>query len=135
MNNLTIKKLESIGEVKELIKVFSLAFESDYTTTDAYLEAMLNSRTSVILGAVLDRQVVGGIVAFEMTPIHGTKELYIYDIAVHPQFQKQSIGTLLIKEIKEEARARGAGLCLLKLNQRTRMRWLSIDRLAVRKLQ
>lgn len=109
MNNLTIKKLKSANELKELIQVFSLAFEADYTTTDEYLESMLHNSTSVILGAELDQKIVGGIVAFEMTPIHGTKEFYIYDIAIHPEFQKKGIGALLMKELKAEAVVRGIG--------------------------
>lgn len=109
MNNLTIKKLKSANELKELIQVFSLAFEADYTTTDEYLESMLHNSTSVILGAELDQKIVGGIVAFEMTPIHGTKEFYVYDIAIHPEFQKKGIGALLMKELKAEAVVRGIG--------------------------
>jgi ribosomal protein S18 acetylase RimI-like enzyme len=46
-------------------------------------------------------------IAFEMCPIHGSKELYLYDIAVHPNHQKQGIGTKLIELLREEAKARG----------------------------
>ena len=109
MNAGSIKQLTSIKELKELIAVFSLAFESSYDTKDDYLHSMLGNATCVILGAVVEGRIVGGLVAFEMTPIHGTKELYIYDIAVHPLSQKQGVGKKLMEAIKEEARARGAG--------------------------
>lgn len=105
----TIKKLENVEEIKELIAVFSLAFESSYDTSDEYLLSMLENSSCIILGAVVEGRIVGGLVAFEMTPIHGTKELYIYDIAVHPEFQKQGLGKKLMAAIKEEARIRGVG--------------------------
>ncbi len=104
-----IKKLENIEELKELVATFSLAFESEYNTTDSYLSPMLENTSCIILGAVAEGRIVGGLVAFEMTPIHGTKELYIYDIAVHPEFQKRGLGKKLMEAIKEEARTQGVG--------------------------
>lgn len=109
MNTISIKKLEKVEEIKELITVFSLAFESCYGIKDEYLISMLKNTSCIILGALVEGHIVGGLVAFEMTPIHGTKELYIYDIAVHPLSQKQGVGKKLMEAIKEEARARDAG--------------------------
>lgn len=104
-----VKKIEKLNDLKELMNVFALAFESSYETKDEYLSSMIQNTSCVILGAVTEDRIVGGIVAFEITPIHGTKELYIYDIAVHPLFQKQGIGKKLMEATKEEARARGVG--------------------------
>lgn len=109
MNTLSIKHLESLSELQKLISVFSQAFESEYSTTDAYLKVMLENKQAVFLGAYLDKKVVGGLVAFEMTPIHGIKELYIYDIAILPEYQKQGIGAKLIEHLKLEAKNRGVG--------------------------
>lgn len=114
MNNATIKKLENIEELKGLITVFSLAFDSPYHTTDDYLSSMLQNSSCVILGAVVETRVVGGLVAFAMTPIHGTKELYVYDIAVHPEFQKQGLGVRLMESLKQEARVRGVGTIFIE---------------------
>lgn len=104
-----IKKLENIRELQQLAAVFSLAFDSQYSTSEEYLSTMLQNSSCVILGAVVESRIVGGLVAFIMTPIHGTKELYVYDIAVHPDFQKQGIGTALMETLKQEARAQGVG--------------------------
>lgn len=104
-----IKKLEKPNELKELMNVFALVFESECDTTDLYIESMLANHNCVIFCAVAESRIIGGLVAFEMTPIHGTKELYIYDIAVHPDFQKRGVGKKLIEAIKEEARVRGVG--------------------------
>lgn len=107
--HMAIKKLENIEELKELVATFSLAFESEYDTTDSYLSTMLENTSCVIFGALIESRIVGGLVAFEMTPIHGTKEFYIYDIAVHPEFQKQGVGKKLMEVLKQEAQARGVG--------------------------
>lgn len=115
MNNFMIKKLDSMSELRELIEVFSQAFESDYKTTDEYLESMLQNSTCMILGAEVDTRLVGGLVAFEMTPIHGTKEFYIYDIAVHPEFQKQGLGKQLMEVLKQEAHVRGVGTIFVEV--------------------
>ncbi len=109
MSHVAIKKLTNLQEIKELIIVFSLAFDSSYDPKDEYLLSMLKNNSCVILGAVVEGRIVGGVVLFEMTPIHGTKELYIYDIAVHPEFQKRGVGKKLMEAIKEEARTRGVG--------------------------
>lgn len=106
-NHSTIKKLENLDELKELVAVFTLAFESEYNTSDSYLSSMLQNSTCVIMGAFVEARIVGGLVAFAMTPIHGTKEMYIYDIAVHPEFQKRGLGAQLMEALKQEARGRG----------------------------
>lgn len=107
MESIAIKKLESVDTLKQLISVFSAAFESEYTVDETYLMEMLKNESATILGAMKEDMVVGGLVAFEMTPIHGTKEFYIYDIGVHPKHQKQGIGKKLIERLKEEAKIRG----------------------------
>lgn len=106
-NHSTIKKLENLDELKELVAIFTLAFESEYNTSDSYLSSMLQNSACVIMGAVVETRIVGGLVAFAMTPIHGTMEMYIYDIAVHPEFQKRGLGAQLIEALKQEARGRG----------------------------
>lgn len=109
MGNIVIKKIEKLDELKRLIQVFTLAFETEYNTTDKYLENMLANKNMLTLAAFLEDEVIGGLVAFEMTPIHGTKELYIYDIAVHPKKQKQGVGSKLLDQLKLEAKEIGVG--------------------------
>lgn len=107
MESIQIKNLSNISEVRQLISVFSLAFESKYEVEDSYLLEMLTNSTALILGAFAEEEVLGGLVAFQINPIHGKREFYIYDIVVHPNHQRRGIGKRLIKELKEEARKRG----------------------------
>ncbi len=106
---ISTKPLTTLPELKQLVHVFSLAFDEPYTVDDSYLSNLLQNNSAILLGAFIEENIVGGIVAFEMNPIHGTKELYIYDIAVHPKHQKQGIGKKLIDHIKIEAKTRGIG--------------------------
>ncbi len=107
MKNISINNINTVEKLKELISVFSISFEDRYTADDLYLAKMLENKSTLILGAIADDKVVGGLVAFEFNPIHGSKELYIYDIAIHPDFQKQGIGKRLIEQLKIQAKQRG----------------------------
>lgn len=109
MEIISIKNLQSITELQELISVFSQAFESEYSTSETYLKTVLENKAAIRLGAFSEQKIVGGLIAFEMTPIHGIKELYIYDIAVHPEYQKRGIGAKLIEHLKAEAKNRDIG--------------------------
>jgi aminoglycoside 3-N-acetyltransferase I len=106
MENNKIENINTLDKLKELVTVFSIAFEDRYTTNDQYLADMLQSKSTLILGAIADDKVIGGLVAFEFNPIHGSKEFYIYDIAVHPAFHKQGIGKKLIEQLKIQAKQR-----------------------------
>ncbi len=107
MNNISIIKLDKVEHLRELVSVFALAFESEYEVSDEYFSMMLESSTTLILGAIQEEKIVGGLVAMELLPIHGTKEFYIYDIAVHPEHQQKGIGRKLIEHLKVEAKNRG----------------------------
>lgn len=109
MKNILIKNLQTTTELNELISVFSQAFESEYSTSETYLQTILQNKAAICLGAFSEQKIVGGVIAFEMTPIHGTKELYLYDIAVHPDYQKRGIGAKLIEHVKAEAKTRDIG--------------------------
>lgn len=102
-----IKQIQRRDELRELVSVCSVAFESEYIVTDEYLETMLDNSDCLILGALADERVVGGLIAFELLPIHGEREMYLYDIAVHPQYQRHGIGKRLMQQLKKEAKIRG----------------------------
>lgn len=103
MHTIEIKTVDTVPELRALMAVCEKAFDSPYVADDAYLEEMLNQSHGVYLGAYDDKRLVGGVVAFALVPLHGTKELYLYDIAVHPEYQRQGIGAMLIAATKEEA--------------------------------
>jgi aminoglycoside 3-N-acetyltransferase I len=114
MKKIVIKELMSIQELRQLITVYSLAFEQSYQVTNEYLSKLLSNQHAVMLGAWDDNVLLGGIVAFEMSPIHGRKELYVYDIAVHPDSQKSGIGRALLEKLKLIAKLRGVSVIFVE---------------------
>jgi aminoglycoside 3-N-acetyltransferase I len=107
MPEITIQRIETVEALRQLLSVFALAFESDYLVDDAYLDQMREHPSTLVLAAYIGEDIVGGLVACELLPIHGEKEMYIYDIVVHPQYQRQGVGVRLIQQLKEEAKCRG----------------------------
>lgn len=106
MRMIEIKTIDTVPELQALMAVCEKAFESAYVADDVYLEKMLTERNGIYLGAYDNERLVGGVVAFELLPLHGIRELYLYDIAVDPEYQRQGIGAMLIAAIKEEATKR-----------------------------
>lgn len=108
MSEVSIVPLTNIEELRELLRVFSRAFENDYNVGDRYLEELLKNNSTRVFGAIRNGSIVGGVVACELLPIHGAKEIYIYDIAVEPRFQQQGIGKIIFKKLEEYAKRVGA---------------------------
>jgi aminoglycoside 3-N-acetyltransferase I len=76
---------------------------------DAYLEALLAKEHVIALVALLGKEVVGGLVAYELDKFErARRELYIYDLAVAEAHRRQGVATALIKRLGEIAVRRGA---------------------------
>ncbi len=108
--DITYSTLSDLEEIRQLQKVFQNAFEGSDSKKHLALVQKENHVDSdvCIIGAISDSRVIGGLVAYELRLLNGTKEMYLYDIAVLPEFQKKGIGTKLIDLLKEEGRRRGA---------------------------
>jgi aminoglycoside 3-N-acetyltransferase I len=94
-----------------LIEIYQTVFErEDPPAVDAlYLQTVLRNPTFIVWVALQDHQVVGGLTAFEL-PMYYTaaSEIFIYDLGVHPKFQRQGIGRHLIASIQDYGRSIGA---------------------------
>lgn len=108
MSEISVVPMNNIKELRELLSVFSRAFDADYNVSDQYLEELLKNPCTRVFGALRNGSIVGGVVACELLPIHGTKEVYIYDIAVEPCFQQQGVGRVLFNKLQEYAKSVGA---------------------------
>ena len=107
MQEITIQHIQTTEALRQLLSVFALAFELEYHVDDAYLDRMREQASTLVLAAYKGEKMVGGLVACEVFPIHGAKEMYLYDIAVHPQYQRQGVGVHLMQYLKTEAKNRG----------------------------
>jgi len=77
--------------------------------SDGYLRELLGKAHVIVLVAMLGRQVVGGLVAYELDKFEqARREVYIYDLAVDEAHRRQRIASDLIERLGVIAAARGA---------------------------
>jgi aminoglycoside 3-N-acetyltransferase I len=105
---------EDVGVLKNLLRVFGDAFEDRETyqgavPDDGYLTSLLASPTFIVIVAVRDEEVVGGLAAYELPKFErDRREIYIYDLAVSATHRRRGLARRLILALKDLAKARGA---------------------------
>ena len=95
---------EDLNHLTQLLKVYEEAFEmEDFSMpNDKYLQGLLEFETTFFYVAILENEVVGGLTAHILPSTHfPSSEVYIYDFAVNPKFQRKGIGKQLIEFLKE----------------------------------
>ena len=102
--NTAIRKLtyHDIDKFKELIRVFEDVFEMKNFSMpyEDYLQSLLGRDDFGAFVAVSGKQVVGGLTFYVLQQYYSRRPLiYIYDIAVKAEFQRQGIGKMLISGI------------------------------------
>ncbi len=112
MEEIKIKLLskDDLTSFKELITVFQKVFDHDDKDlpSNAYLTELLLKSDFVVLVAFYNQEVIGGLTAYEIKKYYKENtELFIYDIAVKPEFQRKGIGKALLSKLKELSSERG----------------------------
>jgi aminoglycoside 3-N-acetyltransferase I len=103
-----------IPRLRQLNELFGAAFEEMQTyggalPSDAYLGAFLAKDHVIVLAAVEQDEVIGGLVAYELDKFErARREVYIYDLAVLEAHRRRGVATVLIRCLQEIAAARGA---------------------------
>jgi aminoglycoside 3-N-acetyltransferase I len=101
-----IKKL-SIGDIdkfKTLVILFNEIFESepDKIPCDDYLINLLANPDFVAFVLMVDGSVMGGLTAYLLPKYYSEgAELFLYDVAIHPDIQRQGHGKELIHAVKQ----------------------------------
>jgi ribosomal protein S18 acetylase RimI-like enzyme len=94
--------------------VFGEAFHDHQTygraiPDDIYLGRLLEKNHFICIVALLDREVIGGLAAYELEKFEQVRsEIYIYDLAVLQQHRRRGVATDLIGELRRIGGARGA---------------------------
>jgi aminoglycoside 3-N-acetyltransferase I len=82
--------------------------EASDTLSDAYLTVLLDRADFWVLAARQHDVPVGGVTAHALPMTRSEAiELFIYDLAVHPDAQRQGIGRALITQLNAQAAAQG----------------------------
>lgn len=108
-----IKRLEKqeIDLFKELLFLFENVFEMKNFTmpNDTHLRKVLHNNSFSAFVAVLDTKLVGGLTSYIIEQYYSTSPLvYIYDLAIKTDFQRQGIGKMLMNAILNYGKEIGA---------------------------
>lgn len=95
---------------QNLFRVLAEVFDEDRPTlTNSYVDQLLRRPDLWVLAAIVDQKIVGGATAhlLPLTRIE-SRELYLYDLAVRPEYQRQGIGRQLLTHLRACASRCGA---------------------------
>ena len=104
---------KDLAAFKSLVRLFKLVFEDPEPAlgSDANLQSLLDNTTFIALAAFSGDEVVGGLTGYELPLYYSdSSEIFIYDLAVKPEFQRLGIGRGLIDKLKEYCRQHGIAL-------------------------
>lgn len=109
---LTIRRLgaDEVAGAQALFLLFQEVFEAETPTTapEPYLKKLLGKPDFFVLAAVHQGETVGGLTAYELPLYHSAySEMFIYDIAVKPTFQRKGVGKQLLSTLQEYCRQQG----------------------------
>jgi len=100
-----IKQLgkENLSIFKLLIDLFNMVFEEESMVGEnGNLLKLLGSHSFIAIAAVSENEVVGGLTAYELPMVYSkSSEIFLYDLAVKPEYQRMGIGKRLIQSLKE----------------------------------
>ena len=110
--NIEIKKLTHLDtdRLKQLLYLFEDVFEWPSFTmpSNKHLQRMLESPQHLVFTALLQGRIIGGLTAYVLEEFETENSLvYIYDLAVKTEYQRQGIGQQLIKGINVYCRQQG----------------------------
>ena len=105
MNSFQIKKLqkEDIVLFQQLILLFQEVFEMGKTEIPeaAYLMKLLTNPEFIVYAIIVENKLAGGLTAYELTSYYTkASEIFIYDIAIQPVFQRKGLGKELLLSLK-----------------------------------
>lgn len=106
------KKLSTtdVADLNQLIHVYAAAFEMGdiELPSSEYLETLLKKEHLIFLTVIFENKVIGGLTAYILFSVYEEKtEIYIYDIGIAPEYQRQGIGAKLLDKLKDYCKAAG----------------------------
>lgn len=91
--------------------------EQPIKVSETYIQKLLENPVFVAFAAIVDNEPVGGLTGYISPMYNGeVSELYIYDIAVKPEFQRRGIGKQLIAFAKDYCSKKGMSAMYVQAN-------------------
>lgn len=94
---------DDVEGLLELIKLYETVFEMEpfEYPSPSYLERTLKNENTIFLVASYQEDIIAGLTAHQLPSTYfEAHEVYVYDLAVHPDHQRKGIGTQLMEELK-----------------------------------
>jgi aminoglycoside 3-N-acetyltransferase I len=91
---------------QQLIELFQTVFEAKiHLPSSVYLTQLLEKQDFIVYAIFVESEIVGGLTAYEL-PMYGAEyaEIFIYDIAIKPAFQRQGFGKKLLSVLKDHCK-------------------------------
>jgi len=96
------RKDSSIAQQLFLVLQEVFAIKSSSIASNEQVNTLLKNASFICFAAIYKDEVVGGLTAYELSMYHSAySELFIYDIAVKPEFQRMGLGKKLIIAAKD----------------------------------
>ena len=95
---------EDLSQFTALIKLFNVVFEEENPTTGSEANSLrlLDNERFIAIVALSENEIVGGLTAYELPMYYSdSSEIFLYDMAVKPEYQRMGIGKGLIQSLKE----------------------------------
>lgn len=110
----TIRRLEAsdVALAQQTFRMMVEVFEEEpVALSDSYVGALLAQDAFCAFAALRDGVPVGGVTGHVLPMTRSeSAELFIYDLAVHLEHQRQGIGRALVDAIRAHAARRGVGV-------------------------
>ncbi len=109
-----------VGALRELNRLFGEVF-GDFATycekppADSYMRALLAKEHFIAVVAEKNGKMAGGLTAYILDKFElARREIYIYDLAVRPEFRRQKIATGLIRRVQNIAKLQKAYVVIVQ---------------------
>ncbi|WP_436486458.1 GNAT family N-acetyltransferase [Chitinophaga sp. ARDCPP14] len=107
--NITTQRLTThhLAEFIELLQVYEAVFDmQDFQMPDkSYLKNLLSGDYLIMYTAMHENAVIGGLTAYVLPSCYArAADIYVYDFAVHTEFQRKGVGKHLLSAFAEYCR-------------------------------